>query len=190
MRTASREAATVPAGLTLARLADMPGPEHDSARAYCLGVIKEFYGFDYRVDWHADLDSLRLDATQNHYSTINRGAFWTVKGGDGAIVATAAIKTLAWHPKIIEALAPRYPRPEQVATLMRAYVRKDQRGRGLGKWLNRLCEDEARRLGYADLYLHANSDTPATIGFWKANGYAEIGQFGFSTHFDKKLAAA
>ena len=179
----------LPAGLQLSRLPDRPDAAHAAARAFCLEVIREFYGFEYREDWHADLDSLRLPAAENQFSTANRGAFWTLTAADGAIVATTGIKRLTWQPKIVAALADRYPHPERVATLVRAYVRKDQRGRGLGRWLNHLCEAEARRLGFADLYLHASSDAPATIGFWKANGYTDIGEFGFSTHFDKRLAA-
>ena len=176
-----------PHGLTVARLGDVPGPEHTAARTFCLAVIKEFYGFDYRPDWHGDLDSLEKPAAASHFSTPNRGAFWTLRGPDGRLAATTAVKRLAWHPNVLEALPGRYPRPETVATLMRAYVRKDLRGAGIGRFLNVLCETEARRLGYATLYLHANSDTPATIAFWTARGYAPIGSFGVSTHFDKPL---
>jgi GNAT superfamily N-acetyltransferase len=178
---------TPPAGLTLYRLSDTPGPDHTAARAFCLGVIKEFYGFDYRPDWHGDLDSLKKPAAQCHFSAANRGAFWTLTDAGGNIVATTGIKTLSWHPNVLESLPGRYPRPDTVATLMRAYVRKDLRGSGIGRYLNTLCEGEARRLGYTTLYLHASSDTPATIAFWTKRGYAPIGAFGFSTHFDKPL---
>ena len=181
------DAATVPDGMTLARLGDAPGPEHTAARTFCLGVIKEFYGFDYRADWHADLDSLEKPASQCHFSAINNGAFWTLIAADGSIAATTGIKRLTWHPNVLEALPGRYPSPATVATLMRAYVRKNLRGGGIGRLLNALCENEARNLGYATLYLHANSDTPATIAFWTKRGYTPIGTFGFSTHFDKPL---
>ena len=177
-----------PSGLTLRRLPDIPGPEHAQARAFCLGVIKEFYGFDYRADWHGDLDSLLEPAHANQFSALNRGAFWTLHAPGGAIAAATAIKRLGWQPKIAAAFAERYRDPEKTATLVRAYVSKERRGRGIGRWMNALCEREARSFGYTDLYLHANTGTPATIGFWKASGFAEIGDFGFSTHFDKSLA--
>ena len=180
-------APTPPPGLTLNRLSDTPGAEHTAARKYCLGVIKEFYGFDYRPDWHADLDSLEKPAEHCHFSAANRGAFWTLTDADGNIAATTGIKKLSWHPNVLEALPDRYPQPDKVATLMRAYVRKDLRAGGVGRYLNALCEAEARRLLYATLYLHANTDTPATIAFWTARGYAPIGSFGVSTHFDKRL---
>jgi GNAT superfamily N-acetyltransferase len=177
----------VPDGSTLHRLGDVAGPAHDAARTFCLGVIEEFYGIAYRPDWHADLDSLRKPAAACHFSAANRGAFWTLNDASGGIIATAGIKRLTWHPNVLEALPGRYPRPETVATLMRAYVRKDLRGGGIGRYLNMLCENEARRLGYATLYLHANTDTPATIAFWTARGYAPLGAFGSATHFDKPL---
>lgn len=180
-------AAAPPPGLTLGRLSDTPGTAHTAARTFCLGVIKEFYGFDYRPDWHADLDSLEKPAGVNHFSAANRGAFWTLTDADGHIVATTGIKKLTWHANVLEALPGRYPHPEKVATLMRAYVRKDLRAGGIGRYLSALCEAEARRLGYETLYLHANSDTPATIAFWTARGFAPIGTFGVATHFDKPL---
>jgi GNAT superfamily N-acetyltransferase len=175
------------ADLILSRLGDGPGPDHAAARAFCLSVIKEFYGFDYRPDWHVDLDSLTKPAPQSHFSAVNRGAFWTLTTPDGAIVATTGLGRLAWRPNVLEALPGRYPDVDKVATLMRCYVRKDLRGQGIGARLNALCEAEAHRLGYTTMYLHASADAPATIAFWTARGYAPIGAFGFSTHFDKSL---
>lgn len=176
-----------PDHLTLALLSNKPGPEHRAARQFCLDVIKEFYGFDYRQDWHADLDSLLLSAVENHYSAINRGAFWTLSEPGGDLVATAAIRHLGWKPNLVTAFAERYPNPKNVASLWRLYVRKDARGKRLGTWLNDLSEREAARLGYASMYLHATSDAAATIGFWTAKGYERIGEFGESIHFGKPL---
>jgi GNAT superfamily N-acetyltransferase len=188
MNGAAAKLGSPPTGLVLERLGDQPGAAHAEARSYCLGVIKSFYGFDYRSDWHGDLDSLTRDARNNHYSAANRGAFWTLRDKSSAIVATAGIKRLGWHQNILDQFPERYRDAASVATLMRAYVREDQRGHGLGTWLNALCESEAATLGYRTLYLHASSDTQATIAFWTARGYADIGRFGFSTHFDKPLA--
>jgi len=70
-----RDLPPAPHGLTLSPLRDEPGPQHAEARAFCLAVIKEFYGFDYNPDWHADLDGLLLSSEQNRYSRLNRGAF-------------------------------------------------------------------------------------------------------------------
>ncbi len=181
---------TVPAGpdgYRLRPLSDQPGVEHRQARQFCLDTILEFYGYAYRSDWHADLDSLLLPAAQNQYSSVHRGAFWTVLDAGGAIVATAGIRHLAWKPNVLAMFPDRYPQGEEVASLWRVYIRKDLRGQGLGRWLAQLAEAEAERLGYRTLYLHATSDAVATLSFWQASGYGFIGRCETSTHFDKRI---
>jgi GNAT superfamily N-acetyltransferase len=176
-----------PHGLHLSRLEDTPGAAHDAARRFCLETIKEFYGFDHRTDWHLDLDSLLLTAVENHYASVHRGAFWTLRDASGTLLATAGIRHLGWKPGILEMFPGRYERGEDIASLWRVYVRKDQRGRGLGRWLTALAEDAAARLGYETMYLHATSDAAATLAFWRATGYRLIGTCDSSTHFDKRL---
>lgn len=176
-----------PHNLALSLLSDDPTPQHAEARAFCLAVIKEFYDFDYNPDWHADLDSLLLSAEHNQYSRLNRGAFWTLSDPDGAIIATAGIRALRWKPKVVEAFSKRYPDPDKIGSLWRVYVRKDRRGSGIGKWFNRVVEDAALELGYEAMYLHATSHAAATIGFWSASGYTNIGEWDETTHFDKPL---
>lgn len=177
----------VPHGLTLKLLGDTPGPEHARARQFCLDVIKEFYGFDYKPEWHEDLDSLNLPAQKNHYSPQNRSAFWTVTTPEGELIATAGLRDLSWKPTLLQELSARYPVPDEVASLWRVYIRKDWRSRGLGKWLARLSEDKARELGYKTMYLHASTDATDTMKFWQACGYDDFGTITFSTHFDKKI---
>lgn len=54
-------------------------------------AIAEFYGFAYRPDWHADVDTL-------------------LRAGEGGlIIAPAAIKAMTWKPALCAALADRYP---------------------------------------------------------------------------------
>lgn len=177
----------VESGLSLDRLSDEPGPRHAAARAFCLDVIKEFYGFDYRRDWHLDLDSLTQPAIDDHYSARNRGAFWTLAEPNGRLVATAGVRALHWKPTLVAAFSVRYPAPDRVASLWRVYVRKDQRGLGLGRWLNGIAEGEAIRLGYTFMYLHASSDATATTSFWRSCGYAAFEEEDLTTHFDKEL---
>lgn len=175
------------AGFRLRALEGSQTQAHTAARAFCLSTIKEFYNFDYRKDWHEDLDSLCLAGAGNHYAPVNRGAFWYLTGSDGEIVATAGVRHLEWKPAILEAFKERYPDPRRIASLWRLYVRKDLRGAGIGRKLNALAEAEAVKLGYDTMYLHASSDAAATISFWKAMGYEDIGEYEFSTHFDKRL---
>lgn len=176
-----------PQGLTLSRLPDEPTPHHAEARAFCLAVIKEFYGFDYNPDWHADLDGLLLSPEKNQFSRHNRGAFWTLSEPDGTIVATAGIKGMGWKPKLVEAFAQRYPQPEKICSLWRVYVRKDRRGAGIGKWFNHVVEAEAVELGYDTMYLHATASAASAVGFWSASGYTKIGEWDEAAHFDKPL---
>ena len=169
------------------RLPDRTDATHTEARSFCLSVIKEAYGFDYRPDWHADLDSLLQGEAANHYAAANRGAFWLVRGRDGQPVATVGIKRLDWQVELSARLAPRYPRLETVATVARAYVRADRRGQGFGGWLSDLCVAEAPRLGYRTLYLHTNDDAEAAMRFWRSRGWREFDRFGISTHFDRDV---
>lgn len=177
-----------PHGLALDLLSDVADARHVEARAFCLAVIKEFYGFDYRVDWHADLDTLAEGGAQSWYGTANRGAFWTLREPGGAIVAAVGLYRLGLKPRLVEAFADRYARPDTVAQLVRLYVRKDHRGRHIGRWLDDLVASQARSLGYETLYLHASADTATTLAFWRGRGYGEIASFGDSVHFDRTLS--
>jgi len=178
---------TPPHGLSFFQLSDSPTLRHEDARTFCLQVIKEFYGYDYNAEWHADLDSLLLPTSQNHYSSVERGAFWVLTEPDGTIVATVGIRALHWKPQFVAAFAERYPNPGKVASLWREYVRKDRRRTGLGKWLTRLAEEAAGKFGYQTMYLHATSDATDTVAFWKAMGYRIIGEDSSTTHFDKTI---
>lgn len=164
-----------------------PSSDHIEVRQFCLDTIKEFYGFDYRRDWHIDLDTLLLPAIENHYSRRHRGAFWALRDTRGDVIATVGFRHLAWKPNVIEMFPHRYTRGEDIASLWRLYVRKDQRGHGLGRWLTKLCEAEAHRIGYGTMYLHASSDALATLAFWQAVGYHFVGTCETSTHFDKLI---
>jgi ribosomal protein S18 acetylase RimI-like enzyme len=182
-----REIMQLPNNFTLSRLAGSPTPAHAAARQFCLDTIKEFYGFDYNPDWHLDIDTLLRSEAENHYAQPNRGAFWIVSNEHNDLVATVGVRGLRFKPALVEAFRVRYPEPDKVGSLWRLYVRKDQRGHGLGTKLNLLVEEESLKLGYTNMYLHASSDAVATIGFWKSVGYENIGEWDFSTHFDKKL---
>ncbi len=172
--------------LRLSLLADAGG-KATRARQFCLDVIKEFYGFDYRPDWHGDLDSLLLPPAGNHFSSLHRGAFWIVENRQGEIVATTGIRHLGWKPNCAALFSNLYGDGTDIASLWRQYVRKDMRGGGLGKKLAALCESEALSRGYERMYLHASSHALATVGFWKSGGYVAIADDGETIHFDKPL---
>lgn len=176
-----------PHGLTCAAAPDASMERRAAARRFCLDTIREVYGTEYRLDWHADLDSLLRPPAQCWFSGENRGAFWSLHSPDGEIVASAGFYGLMWKPNLVAAFADRYPSPAGVTQLVRVYVRKDLRGRGIGQWLTTLAQTEAQRPGFETLYLHANTDTAATIAFWRAQGFCEFAAAEGSTHFDKAL---
>ncbi len=173
--------------LTITRLPDDATATHRDARGFCLDVIREVYGFDYRPDWHADLDSLCARAEENQYAARNQGGFWLVTNDGGALIATIGLKKLTWQPRLLADLATRYPDSRRIATLTRAYIHQDFRGQGLGARLTRICEAAAREMGYRTIYLHTNADADAAMRFWRGQGWSGFGQFGISAHFEKHL---
>ncbi len=178
-----------PHGLALQRLPDHADARHAEARAFCLATIVETYGIGYRADWHADLDALARGGDTSWYGRGQRGAFWILADDTGAAVATAGLYRLGLKPALVSAFAARYRDPDCVAQLGRVYIRRDWRGRRIGRWLDALVAAEAARLGYETLYLHADAGAEATLGFWRGRGYEEIARFGESVHFDRTLSS-
>jgi GNAT superfamily N-acetyltransferase len=178
-----------PHDLACSPLSAMTQGERERARRFCLETIGQVYGTDYRPDWHADLDSLPRVPQACWFSPENRGAFWTLSEPAGEMVATAGLYRLGWKPKLVAAFADRYAAPGDIVQLVRVYVRRDRRGQGIGRWLTGLAEAEARRQGFDTLYLHADTNTKATIAFWRAQGFAEFANDEGTTHFDKRLAS-
>lgn len=177
----------VPLGLRLTRPLEEAADRRAEARRFCLDVIKAFYGFDYRQDWHADLDSLVADDEACWFSAANRGVFWVLRDDWDRIVATAALYTLDRKPGLAKAFANRYPDAGEIPQLVRVYVAAERRGQGIGGWLSDLAEAEAVRLGFRTLYLHASAETPATLAFWRSRGFAEFANGDGTAHFDKRL---
>ena len=179
-----------PAGLRLTRPLEEASDRRVEARRFCLDVIKDFYGYDYRRDWHADLDGLVADDADCWFSATNRGAFWALRDDHDGIVATAALYTLDRKPALARAFADRYLNAAAIPQLARVYVAADRRGQGIGGWLADLAEAEAVRLGFHTLYLHASADTSATLAFWRNHGFVEFANADGTAHFDKSLVTS
>ena len=116
------------------------------------------------------------------------GAFATLRDADGALIGTAGLHRLSWKSALSASLASRYPDADRVGMVARVYVRRARRGGGDGTRLLAAIESAAAAMGYASLYLHANSDAAATLAFWRRRGYRDFGTIDFSTHFDKPIA--
>lgn len=139
-------------------------------RAFCLKIIKEVYGYDYRADWHADLDNLLIK--DNEYSQKQNGAFF-VALDNKKIVGTIGIKSLVSKPALLQKF-PHYGDGKKVGSMWRAYVDKDYRGKGIGRKLVELAEKFAKKTGYPKIYLHTSMSNPDALAFWQKQGYQII----------------
>lgn len=167
----------------------------DTARTFCLRIIRDFYGIDYNSDWHADLDSLTGSEANGWYARQNAGGFRIVRDEAGNIIATGGLYDLARKPGTTRRLADRHI-DRKVCQIARVYLDPAVRSRGLGSRIVSALEADARTLGYDIAYLHADAQTPDTLAFWKSRGYCEFSTFSYpspsggtdtSVDFDKKL---
>ncbi|MGI2032184.1 GNAT family N-acetyltransferase [Rhizobium panacihumi] len=165
------------------------------ARRFCLRIIRDFYGIDYNADWHADLDSLTGPAEHGWYCARNGGAFRSITDHSGRIIATGGLYNLDRKPATAARLADRFGQ-HKTCQIARVYLDPAVRGTGLGSRMVAMLEDDARALGYATAYLHADAQTPATLAFWAGRGYGQFGTFSYpspsggvdrSVDFDKSL---
>ncbi len=148
-------------------------------REFCLKIIKDFYGIDYTKEWHADLDSLLLDGDGNWFSRENRGSFYHVRDGAGAIIATGGVYDLKRKPSTRQRIAKRYGDDAEICQIVRVYLDPDFRGAGLGSQIATRLERDALSLEYDVAYLHADARAPKALSFWKKCGYSDFGSFSY-----------
>jgi GNAT superfamily N-acetyltransferase len=165
------------------------------ARAFCLRIIRCFYKINYTPAWHTDLDSLLDKSPDGWFSKGKRGAFLVVRDEEQRIVAAGGLYGLQNKPALAIRLQDRYRDPASVCQIVRVYLEPDLRRKGLGGAIVSALEGTARDLGYVTSYLHADAETPETLGFWRSQGYIEFGRFSYpsakgmdtSVDFDKPL---
>ena len=81
----------------------------------------------------------------------------------------------------------------ETAELKRMYVRPQNRGQGIARALLGACEQTARELGYAQLWLETGSLQPEAIALYLSAGYEPVDPFGqyagdsLSVHLGRKL---
>lgn len=137
------------------------------ARQFCLNMIKETYGFEYRKDWHSDLDSL-LDKN-GMYSIYNNGDFVVILDGD-KIVASGGLRDIKTKPELYKQFSSRY-KNKKIGSIWRVYVHPDYRKKGLATRIVNYLENKAIELGYELLYLHTSKVYPIAINFWNSLNY-------------------
>lgn len=64
--------------------------------------------------------------------------------------------------------------PNGMAELVKYYISKEYRGKGYGRQLMQLCEMEAIRLGYNQLYIESTFDFIDAVRIYEKIGYSRL----------------
>lgn len=74
--------------------------------------------------------------------------------------------------------------PDGCAELVKLYVQKEGRGKGVGFALLEKCAVAAKELGYSELYLETLPELARAVSLYRRSGYEELnGPLGDSGHF-------
>jgi putative acetyltransferase len=74
--------------------------------------------------------------------------------------------------------------PEGVCELVKMYLHKDTRGKGLGRQLIEKCLDTARRMGYKKIYLETMPELRKAVSVYEKFGFEYLkGPMGNTGHF-------
>ena len=134
------------------------------ARAHIMRVIEEDLGYGYNPQWHWDVDDL-----QGTYLDDPRHALWVaIDETSGELVATGGIRKGGPRSAPERWIVDRYD-PERTAQIVRVYVARAHRRRGIARRLVEL----ARRFaaadgGYSIICLHTDTRAPGAEGFWRS----------------------
>ena len=173
-------------GLTISQWHPSQLKEGTEARTYCLSVIKDTYGYDYRPDWHADLDSL-TQGEESRYNPAKGGAFFIIRNHAGEIIGTGGIASMAYKPHFIELFGSRYQQPEKVAVMGRTYLKKEYRGNALSRTLVPMLEMAAVANGYTHMNLDCEAAADRLRRHWESFGFTTILINGSTAHYDKSV---
>lgn len=139
-----------------------------------------------------DLDLLSKPE-DSHYSHGNRGALFVVrrKGKDAMsdIVAAVALRSLIWTPEIYQALGPTYANRsiDKIGNLARLHVDSAWRRKGVGRWLVRVAELKASKLGFSQLYTQSDTNDTELLSFWQATGFHEFARLHSVARLEKAV---
>lgn len=147
----------------------------------------------------ADIDSL-ANPDDSHYSHSNRGALFVVRcrgdnesrDGDASIVAAAALRSLIWTPEIYQALGRSYANRsiDKICNLAQLHVDPAWRRKGIGRWLVRVAELKASKLGFSQLYTQCDTDKIELLSFWRATGLNEFTRLNHVARLEKAIFSA
>ena len=179
----------LPTGVRLSQWHPSQREFAESLRQYCLNMIQEVYGYDYRQDWHRDLDSL-LSGDQSDYSPNQRGCMLVLQNEMNEIIGTAGMRGLFTQPKMLERFPIRFKNANTVASNCRMYIRADYRRLGMSKILIALRELAAQRYGYSTLYLHCDINAHRLRQHWESFGFENFCNEDQTSHYDKSIPSA
>ena len=140
-------------------------------RAHVLRVLDEDLKTGYLPHYHWDLD--QMEAV--YLDDPRQALFVAVDNETGALAGCIAIRTdgpkSPPHPAW---LAERYA-PANVAQVLRAYIVKEHRRRGVATALVEAARRFVRAAGsYDTIYLHTNPSVPGAEAFWRRMPTTEI----------------
>jgi putative acetyltransferase len=74
--------------------------------------------------------------------------------------------------------------PQGVCELVKMYLRKETRGKGLGRMMIRRCLEEARAMGYKKVYLETMPELKKAVSVYEKFGFKYLtGSMGNTGHF-------
>ncbi|MEO6638578.1 MAG: GNAT family N-acetyltransferase [Ginsengibacter sp.] len=103
------------------------------------------------------------DATTDHLHAVfeQEGSAYFVADGGNKLLGGAGI-------------FPTDALPAHTCELVKMYLSKDARGKGLGKNLLEICIREAKKLGYKQMYLESMPELKTAIAMYKNAGFQNI----------------
>jgi putative acetyltransferase len=117
---------------------------------------------------------LELDRLSDFYNaTPDKRAYFVVLGDDGEVVGGVGIAE--------------FDGIDNCAELQKLYLSDTVKGRGYGKELMHIAEENAKALGYKELYLETHSCLKAAVGLYEKRGFEKIDKPGGSVHSTMNL---
>lgn len=149
------------------QIAELRPDDVEQAREVMFRSVAEDFGADYDPVVHADIDDLE------GWYCRPEGPFMLVVRDDvtGRVIATGGIRGGA----LKEGRSPRHLvdryRAERTGQIVRVYVLREERRRGIARALVRAILDRARSEGHYDrIVLHTYLHSPGAVGFWTSTG--------------------
>jgi GNAT superfamily N-acetyltransferase len=164
-------------------------PEDDAAvRAHILRVLEEDLHTPFNPVWHWDLD----DIGGAYRADPRHALFVATDTAGGEVAGTIALHSRGpGYPPHPPWLVARYSSP-RVCQVLRAYVARPHRRRGIGRVLVEALRRFVADLGAYDvIYLHTDTRSPGAEVFWRAmptvevyDGWGNSAGFSQALHFE------